>query len=48
MSSDFGQLQGMRHLTVGDDCAIAGAATAVHREAHGLVADHVFEVKEGS
>src|SRR5438270_12038102 len=26
----------------------AAAATAVHREAHGLVADHVFEVKEGS
>ena len=26
----------------------AGAATAVHREAHGLVADAVFEVKEGS
>ena len=26
----------------------AGAATAVHREAHGLVADHVFEVKEGA
>jgi len=26
----------------------AGAATAVHREAHGLVADSVFEVKEGS
>jgi hypothetical protein len=25
-----------------------GAATAVHREAHGLVADSVFEVKEGS
>jgi peptidyl-tRNA hydrolase len=26
----------------------AGAATAVHREAHGLVADAVFEVREGS
>jgi len=26
----------------------AGAATAVHREAHGLVADAVYEVKEGS
>jgi hypothetical protein len=26
----------------------AGAATAVHREAHGLVADHLFEVKEGA
>jgi hypothetical protein len=26
----------------------AGAATAVHRQAHGLVADSVFEVKEGS
>jgi hypothetical protein len=25
-----------------------GAATAVHREAHGLVADAVYEVKEGS
>lgn len=24
------------------------AASAVHREAHGLVAQHVFEVKEGS
>ena len=23
------------------------AATAVHREAHGLVADEIFEVKEG-
>src|SRR3569623_1573623 len=28
VSSDFGQLQGMRHLMVGIDCAIAGAATA--------------------
>jgi len=26
----------------------AEAASAVHREAHGLVADQVFEVKEGS
>jgi peptidyl-tRNA hydrolase len=26
----------------------ATAATTVHREAHGLVADAVFEVKEGS
>jgi hypothetical protein len=26
----------------------ADAATAVHREAHGLVADEVFEVQEGS
>jgi peptidyl-tRNA hydrolase len=26
----------------------ADAASAVHREAHGLVADSVFEVKEGS
>lgn len=26
----------------------AQAASAVHREAHGLVAQHVFEVKEGS
>jgi len=25
----------------------AEAATAVHREAHGLVADHVFRVAEG-
>ena len=24
------------------------AATAVHREAHGVVADEIFEVKEGS
>jgi len=30
------------------DAPSAGAATAVHREAHGLVADAVFEVKEGS
>jgi hypothetical protein len=29
VSSDFGQLVGMRHLTLGDDCAIAGLATAV-------------------
>ncbi len=26
----------------------ADAASAVHREAHGLVADQVFEVQEGS
>jgi len=26
----------------------AEAAATVHREAHGLVADDVFEVKEGS
>ena len=26
----------------------AEAASTVHREAHGLVADHVHEVKEGS
>jgi hypothetical protein len=26
----------------------AGAASAVHREAHGLVADEVLEVQEGS
>jgi hypothetical protein len=26
----------------------ADAASTVHREAHGLVADEVFEVKEGS
>jgi hypothetical protein len=26
----------------------ADAATTVHREAHGLVADEVFEVQEGS
>lgn len=26
----------------------AAAATTVHREAHGLVADHVYEVREGS
>ena len=30
------------------DAPSAAAATAVHREAHGLVADAVFEVKEGS
>ena len=24
------------------------AATAVHREAHGMVADEIFEVREGS
>ncbi|WP_433258414.1 DUF4242 domain-containing protein [Streptosporangium sp. CA-135522] len=26
----------------------AEAAAAVHREAHGLVADHIFQVQEGS
>lgn len=26
----------------------AGAASAVHREAHGLVAEEVFEVQEGT
>lgn len=26
----------------------SNAASAVHREAHGLMAQHVFEVKEGS
>ena len=26
----------------------AEAAIAVHREAHGLVADHIYEVQEGS
>jgi hypothetical protein len=26
----------------------AGAASTVHREAHGLVADEVFQVQEGS
>ena len=26
----------------------AEAANTVHREAHGLVADHIFEVREGS
>ncbi len=26
----------------------AEAAAAVHREAHGLVADHVYQVQEGS
>src|SRR4029077_601995 len=29
VSSDFGQLVGIRHLMAGIDCAIAGAATAV-------------------
>jgi hypothetical protein len=29
VSSDFGQLVGIRHLIVGIDCAIAGAATTV-------------------
>ena len=26
----------------------AAAAEAVHREAHGLVADHIYQVQEGS
>jgi Protein of unknown function (DUF4242) len=26
----------------------ADSAVAVHREAHGLVADHIYEVEEGS
>ena len=26
----------------------ADAASLVHKEAHGLVADHIFEVREGS
>lgn len=26
----------------------AEAAVAVHREAHGLVADHIYEVREGT
>jgi len=26
----------------------ADAASTVHREAHGLVADHIFQVQEGS
>jgi Protein of unknown function (DUF4242) len=26
----------------------ADAAAAVHREAHGLVADHIYQVQEGS
>lgn len=26
----------------------AGAASTVHRQAHGLVADHLFEVREGT
>jgi hypothetical protein len=30
------------------DAPSADAASTVHREAHGLVADEVFEVKEGS
>lgn len=29
------------------DAPSAEAATAVHREAHGLVADDIFEVSEG-
>jgi hypothetical protein len=27
--------------------AAAAVAVAVHREAHGLVADHIWEVREG-
>ena len=30
------------------DAPSADAASTVHREAHGLVAEHVFEVTEGS
>ncbi len=30
------------------DAPSADAASTVHREAHGLVADALFEVKEGS
>lgn len=30
------------------DAPDAQAATAVHREAHGLVADEIYEVEEGS
>lgn len=30
------------------DAPDAEAATAVHREAHGLVADEIYEVQEGS
>lgn len=30
------------------DASDAEAATAVHREAHGLVADEIYEVQEGS
>ena len=29
------------------DAPTASAAVAVHREAHGLVADHIYEVREG-
>lgn len=29
------------------DAPDPGAAAAVHREAHGLLADHIFEVVEG-
>jgi hypothetical protein len=34
-------------LAVPTDAPSAEAANAVHREAHGLVADDVFEVQEG-
>jgi hypothetical protein len=30
------------------DAPSADAATAVHREAHGLVADEIFQVQEGA
>ena len=30
------------------DAPTSTAANTVHREAHGLVADHVFQVQEGS
>jgi hypothetical protein len=29
------------------DAPTAAAAVAVHREAHGLIADHIWEVREG-
>lgn len=29
------------------DAPTAAAAVAVHRESHGLVADHIWEVREG-
>jgi hypothetical protein len=31
-----------------DEASKADAATTVHREAHGLVADEIYEVQEGS
>jgi len=34
-------------LAVLTDATSAGAASTVQREAHGLVADDVFEVQEG-